>query len=143
MKISKEQEGEELTHADEEWKQIKAVTVETEHAVGYHPKPDNRIWFDDDCKTAVEEKNVSCQKWINTLTSCRRLEYERLKKITHKICKNKKGIETNDCIKKTEENIKEEHFRNSYIEVGSLEGGFKPHTNLCKGTNDETISNED
>jgi hypothetical protein len=41
------------------------------------------------------------------------------------------------------ENIKEKHFRNAYTEVGSLEGGLKPHTNLCKGTNDEIISNED
>jgi hypothetical protein len=42
---------------------------------------------------------------------------------------NKKGIQTDNCIKKIlEENIKEQYFRNSYIEIGSLEGCFKPHT---------------
>jgi len=28
---------------------------------------------------------------------------------------------------------------NAYKGVGSLKGGFKPHTNLCKGTNEEII----
>ena len=105
--------------------------------------PASRVWFDDECTTVVEEKNVSHKKWIDRLTSCKRLEYERLQKIAHKICKNKKGIQTDNCIKKIEENIKEEHFRNAYKEFGSLEGGLKLHTNLCKGTNDEIISNED
>jgi len=39
--------------------------VETvEHAVGYQPKPGNVVSFDE-CKTAVEEKNVSYKKWID------------------------------------------------------------------------------
>ena len=71
-----------------------------EHAVGYQPKPDNRVCSYDECKTAVEEKNVSYKKWIDRLTSCKRLEYERLQKIAHKIYKNKKGIQTDNCIKK-------------------------------------------
>jgi len=100
--------------------------MEKEHAVGYHPKPDNRIWFDDDRKTAVEEKNMSCKKWIDTLTSCRRLEYERLQKIAHKICKNEKGIQTDNCIKKI--------LKKSMLGI---------HTNLCKGTNDDIILNEE
>jgi hypothetical protein len=37
----------------------------------------------------------------------------------------------------------EEHFRNAYKETGSLQDGVKPHTNLCKGTNDEIVLNED
>jgi len=31
-----------MTRVDEEWKELKEVTVETaEHTVGYQPKPDN------------------------------------------------------------------------------------------------------
>ena len=114
-----------------------------EHAVGYQPKPDNRGWFDDECKTALEEKNVAYKKWTDRPTSCKRLEYERLQKIDHKICKNKKGIQTDKCIEKIDENIKEKHFRNAHKEGGSLKGGFKPHENLCKGKNDEIILNEE
>jgi len=32
--------------------------VETvEHSVGYKPKPENRRWFDGECKTPVDEKS--------------------------------------------------------------------------------------
>ena len=41
-----------------------------------------------------------------------------------------------------EDSIKEKHIRKAYTEAGSLQGGFKPHTNLCKGTNDEILSTE-
>jgi hypothetical protein len=48
-KIKKERAGEELTHVDEEWNQIKEGIVETaEHTVGYKPKPDKRRWFDEE-----------------------------------------------------------------------------------------------
>jgi hypothetical protein len=35
---------------------------------GYQPKPDNRGWFDEKCKTVVEEKNVAYIKWIDRPT---------------------------------------------------------------------------
>ena len=41
-----------------------------------------------------------------------------------------------------EDSIKEKHIRKAYKEDGSLKGGFKPHTNLCKGTNDEILCME-
>jgi hypothetical protein len=42
-----------------------------------------------------------------------------------------------------EEYIKENYIRNAYKEFGSLKGGFKPHTNLSKGTNDEIKSDDE
>jgi hypothetical protein len=48
-----------VTHADVEWKRLKVIVETVEQAVGYQPKPVNREWFDDECKTAVEEKNIS------------------------------------------------------------------------------------
>jgi hypothetical protein len=49
-----------MTHVDEKWTQLKEVMVETaEHTVGYQPKLHNRRWFDGECKTAVDEKNVA------------------------------------------------------------------------------------
>jgi uncharacterized protein YukE len=45
-KYKKKWAGEETTHVDEEWNQMKEGIVETaEHTVGYQPKPDKRRWF--------------------------------------------------------------------------------------------------
>jgi len=33
-----------------------------EHTVGYQPKLRNRRWFDEECKTAVDEMNVAYKK---------------------------------------------------------------------------------
>ena len=80
---------------------------------------------------------------IDRSTRSKRLEYDRIPKVAHKINKNNKRIPTDKCIQKIEENIKENYIRNTYKEVGSLKGGFKPHKNLCKGTNDEIISDDE
>jgi len=39
--------------------------------------------------------------------------------------------------------MKEKHIRNASKKAGSLKSGFKPNTNLYKGTNDEIVSNEE
>jgi hypothetical protein len=48
-----------------------------------------------------------------------------------------------NCIRNIEVNIKDKHIRNAYKEVVLLKGGYKPHTNLCRGINSEILSTED
>jgi hypothetical protein len=52
-------------------------------------------------------------------------------------------MHTDNCIRNTEVNIKDKHIRNAYKEVRSLQGGYKPHTNLCRGINNEILSTEE
>jgi hypothetical protein len=63
--------------------------------------------------------------------------------ITHKICKNKKRTHMDNSIRNIEENIKDKQIRNAYEEVGSLKASFQPHTDLCRGTNNEILSKEE
>jgi hypothetical protein len=63
---------------------------------------------DEECKTVVDEKNVAYKKWIDRPTTSKRLEYKRLQKTACKICKNKTQIQTDNCINKIDENVKEE-----------------------------------
>ena len=101
-KIKKDRAAEVLTYVYEKWKRLKEGIVETaKHTIGYQPKPDNRGWVDEECKTAIDEKNEAYKKWIDKPVSYKRLEYERLRKTAHKICKSKKCRREN-CIKKTE-----------------------------------------
>jgi hypothetical protein len=71
------------------------------------------------------------------------LEYERLWKIAHKTCKNRKRTYMDNRIRNIEENINNKQIRNPYKEVGSLKAGFQPHTDLCRGTNKEILSTEE
>jgi hypothetical protein len=61
-----------------------------EHTIGYQAKPDRMGWFDDECHKALQEKNAAYKKWIDRPTTTKRMEYERLRKIAHKICNNRK-----------------------------------------------------
>jgi hypothetical protein len=71
------------------------------------------------------------------------LEYETLRKIAHKTCKNRKRTYMDNRIRNIEENIKDKQIRNAYKEVGLLKAGFQPHTDLCRGTNNEILSTEE
>jgi hypothetical protein len=143
-KLEIEQTTREESHTEEDCKQIQEVITEAaEQAIGYQPKPDRRGWFDNECGRALDEKNVAYKKWIDRPTRAERLEYERLQKIAHKICKNRKRTYTDNHIRNIEENIKDKQTRNAYKEVGSLKAGSQPYTDLCRGTNNEILSKEE
>jgi hypothetical protein len=143
-KLGNERAVEEEINVEEEWKQIKKVVIEaTEQTIGYQPKPGRRGWFDYERRGELEEKNIAYKKWIDRPTTSKRLEYERLRKDAHKKCKNKKRMHIDNYIRNIEVNIKVKHIRNAYKEVGSLKGGYKPHTNLHRGINNEILSTED
>ena len=71
------------------------------------------------------------------------MEYERLQKIAHKVCKSKKRTHTDNQVRNIEENIKNKQIRNAYKEVGALKARFQPYTDLCRGTNNEILSKEE
>ena len=42
-----------------------------------------------------------------------------------------------------EEDVKDKQIRKAYKVVESLKAGFQPHTDLCRGTNNEILSTEE
>jgi hypothetical protein len=66
-----------------------------------------------------------------------------LRKIAHKTCKNRKRTYVDNRIRNVEENIKDKQIRNAFKEVGSLKAGFQPHTEFCRGTNNEILFTEE
>jgi len=143
-KLETELVTEEKSHIEEDWKQLKEVIMEAaEQTIGYQPKPDRRGWFDDESRKALEEKNAASKKWIDRPTRTKRMEYERLRKIAHKMCKSKKRTHVDNRIRHIEENVKDKQIRNACKEVGSLKAGFQSHTDLCRGINNEILSKEE
>jgi len=120
-KLETERVTEENSHIEEDWKQLKEVIMEAaEQTIGYQAKPDRKGWFDDECRKALEEKNAAYKKWIDRATTTKRMEYESLRKIAHKICKNGKRTHMDNRIRDIGENIKDNQIRNAYKGVGSL-----------------------
>jgi hypothetical protein len=89
-KLGTEQVTNGESHKEGDWKQLKQVIKATEQTIGYQPKPDRRGWFDDKCRSALEEKNAAYKKWIDRPIRAKRLEYERLRKMAHKNIKTRK-----------------------------------------------------
>jgi hypothetical protein len=99
-KLGTEQVAEGENHMEEDGKQLKGTIIEAaEQTIGYQPKPDRREWFDDECRRVLEEKNAAYKKWIDRPSRTKRLEFERLRKIAHKICKIKKRPHMDDRIR--------------------------------------------
>jgi len=71
------------------------------------------------------------------------MEYKRLGKIAHKICKIRKRKHMFNIIRDIEGNNKDKQIRNAYKEIVSLKAGFQPHADLCRGTNNEILSKEE
>ena len=69
------------------------------------------------------------------------MECRRLRKVAHKICRKRKRTHMDNRITDIEENIKDKQIRNAHKYDGSLRAGFRPHTDLCRGTNNENLSN--
>jgi hypothetical protein len=87
---------------------------------------------------ALEEK-----KWTDRTTRAKRLEYKRLRKIAHKVCKSKKITHMDNRIRSVEEKIKNKQTRNTHKEVGEIKVSFQPHTYRCRGTTNEILSKEE
>jgi hypothetical protein len=66
---------------------LKEIAMETR---GHEPKKNNREWFDGKCALALQEKNEAYRRWISRPTRAKRTEYEKLRKIAHKICRPRK-----------------------------------------------------
>jgi hypothetical protein len=87
----------------EDWKQLKEVIIEAaKQTIKYQPKLDRRGWFGDECRRTLDEKNAAYKKWIDRPTRTKTLEYERLQKVAHKICQNKKRTHMDNRIRNIE-----------------------------------------
>ena len=105
---------EEKSLKEEYGKQLEQVIMEAvEQRIRYQPKLDRKGWFDNECCKALEEKNAAYKKWTDRPTRAKRMEHVRLRKIAHKICKNRKRTHMDNCNTDTEENIKDKQIRNA------------------------------
>jgi len=96
--------AEERQDINTEWQQIKdsVLNAATEVIQNENKKPWNE-WWDDECRKAMEEKNLARMKCINRRTRINQNDYMQKRKIANGICKRKKKEWLNDKIKQIEE----------------------------------------
>jgi hypothetical protein len=79
-------------------------------------EPQNE-WWDDECRKAMEEKNLARTKCINRKTNTNQNDYIKKRKIANCICRRKKNEWLNDKIKQIEEanrrNETQKFYKNS------------------------------
>ena len=86
--------AEERQDINAEWQQIKdsVLNAATEVIQNENKKPRNK-WWDDECRKAMEEKNLARMKCINRRTRINQNDYIQKRKIANGICK-KGGMAT-------------------------------------------------
>jgi len=96
--------AEEHQDINTEWQQIKdsVLNAATEVIQNENKKLWNE-WWNDECRKAMEEKNLARMKCINRRTSINQNDYMQKRKIANGICKRKKREWLNDKIKQIEE----------------------------------------
>ena len=87
--------AEERQDINAEWQQIKdsVLNAATEVIQNENKKPRNE-WWDDECRKAMEEKNLARMKCINRRTRINQNAYIQKRKIANGICKKKEGMAT-------------------------------------------------
>lgn len=87
--------AEERQDINAEWQQIKdsVLNAATEVIQNENKKPRNE-WWDDECRKAMEEKNLARMKCINRRTRINQNDYIQKRKIANGICKKKEGMAT-------------------------------------------------
>jgi hypothetical protein len=76
-------------------------------------KPWNE-WWDDECRKAMEEKNLARMKCINRRTRTNQNDYKQKRKTANGICKRKKKERLNDKREQIEEANKKNESRKFY-----------------------------
>jgi hypothetical protein len=133
--------AEECQNINTEWQQIKdsGLNAATEVIQNENKEP-RKEWWDDECRKAVEEKNLARMKCINRRTRMKENDYMQKWKTANGICKRKKKEWLNDKIKQIRKQTEKMKLGNFIKTAHSL---IKKQTQLiplCKYNNGAIIS---
>jgi len=107
------QNQEEMENVEQDWQNIKAAILEAaKETIQMQPRAPYKEWWDEECRKAIEEKNIERKKCPQRRTRATQEEYEDKRRVATKICRNKKKHWLNDRIRRIEEVIHEMKRRN-------------------------------
>jgi hypothetical protein len=121
---------------NEEWTNIKDAILEAATEIITTKQVIQRnAWWDEECRDAIKQKNKAREKCLQRRTRSNQENYEQKRKITNKICRQKKKAWMYTKLKDIEMANKENHTKKFYKDVQDLSRGPTSSLQICK---DET-----
>jgi len=123
-----------------EWNKIKNVIVEaTEESLGEKKEKRNEEWFEDECRTAIQEKNNMRKIMLQRMTRSSKETYREHRRRANKICREKKREMLKRQIESIEVDRERADTRKYYQTVNRFRKGFQPRLNACKDNSGKLI----
>ena len=110
---------EDMENVEQDWKNIKAAILEaTKETTQMQPRTTYKEWWDEECRKAIEGKNIARKKKCRQRRTRATLEeYEEKRRAATKICRNKKKHWLNNRIRRIEEAHPRNETRQFYKDI--------------------------
>jgi hypothetical protein len=79
-------------------------------------------WWDDECTSVMNEKNIARQRCLQRRTRAKQECYSQKRSNANKMCRQQKKIWLNNKIKQIEEADKQNNARNFFKDIKSFQG---------------------
>ena len=110
-----------------EWNKIKNGILEAaEETIGEKMGNRNEEWFEEECRTAIQEKNNMRKNRLQRMTRSNKEIYRECRKRANKLCREKKREMLKRQIESIEVDRKREEARKYYQTVNRFRKGFQP-----------------
>ena len=123
----------ETQEINKEWEGVKNAIIEAaNNIIKKQDKQNRNEWWDEECRRAIQEKNIARKKYMQINTRANQEYYNSKRLEANKICRIKKKEWLNNKISQIEENFKKNEVRKFYKDAKELD---KWQTNMpiqCK-----------
>jgi sorting nexin-29 len=127
-----------------EWNNIKSVTVEAaKEALGEKKGKRYKEWSDEECRTAIQEKNNMRKIMLQRMTRSSKETYLEYRRRANKIRLEKKREMLKRQIESREADKERADTRKYYQTVNRFRKGFQPRLNTCKDNSGKLIEGDD
>jgi len=127
-----------------ELNKIKNVIAESaKESLGEEKGRRNEEWFDEECRTAIQEKNYMKKIMLQRMTRSSKETYGEDRRRANKICRERKREMLKRQIESIEVDRERADTRKYYQTVNRFRKGFQPRLNACKHNSGKQIERDD
>lgn len=135
---------EELPNINDKWERIKnSIKGAAEDTLGWAPSQPRNDWFDQDCRSAIEERNQSHREYTERPTRARMEVFKIKRRAADKLCRKKKREYLNRRILQLQQDFEEGRIRQAYKGIRQVSNKFQPSTDICRDMHGNLLADPD